>query len=65
VLDDVDWALQRLSAGTYGSCENCGGCIPDADLALDPAGRLCHQHRAETSVDADDPTPVLEFEEFP
>jgi RNA polymerase-binding transcription factor DksA len=79
VLDDVDRALERLSAGIYDACETCGGPIPDADLALDPTRRLCHQHRAETNhvvdyeadavdtdlVDVDEPAPVLVFEEFP
>jgi DnaK suppressor protein len=44
VLDDVDRALERLSAGTYDSCERCGGELPDADLALDPTRRVCRQH---------------------
>ena len=41
VLDDVDRALERLSAGTYATCENCGGSIDDADLAADPTRRTC------------------------
>jgi hypothetical protein len=87
VLDDVDRALERLSAGTYDSCESCGGPIDDADLALDPTRRVCHQHRADTGdevegdavetnavgtdaidadadADADEPDPVLMFDEF-
>jgi RNA polymerase-binding transcription factor DksA len=46
VLDDVDRALERLSAGTYATCENCGGSIDDADLAADPARRTCGAHTA-------------------
>jgi len=46
VLDGVDRALQRLSDGTYGTCETCGAPILDADLAGDPARRLCEQHLA-------------------
>jgi DnaK suppressor protein len=44
VLDDVDRALERLSSGTYDSCENCGAPIADAELALDPTRRRCAQH---------------------
>jgi DnaK suppressor protein len=44
VLDNVDRALERLSAGTYDACESCGGPIADADLALDPTRRRCAQH---------------------
>jgi hypothetical protein len=46
VLDDVDRALERLSAGTYDSCETCGAPILDADLAADPTRRVCEQHLA-------------------
>jgi RNA polymerase-binding transcription factor DksA len=44
VLDDVDRALDRLSDGTYATCENCGSPIDDADLASDPALRTCREH---------------------
>jgi RNA polymerase-binding transcription factor DksA len=44
VLDDVDRALERLSEGSYGSCETCGTPILPADLAADPTRRLCEQH---------------------
>ena len=44
VLDGVDRALERLSEGTYGSCEACGAPILDADLERDPARRMCEQH---------------------
>jgi RNA polymerase-binding transcription factor DksA len=46
VLDGVDRALERLSDGTYGSCEACGAPITGADLAADPARRMCEQHLA-------------------
>jgi RNA polymerase-binding transcription factor DksA len=46
VLDDVDRALERLSAGTYDSCETCGAPIRDSDLAADPTRRVCGQHLA-------------------
>ena len=40
VLDDVDRALERLSEGTYGTCETCGAPILGADLAADPTRRV-------------------------
>jgi hypothetical protein len=46
VLDDVDRALERLTAGAYNSCEDCGAPIADADLALDPTRRRCAAHAA-------------------
>ena len=46
MLDGVDRALERLSEGTYGSCEACGAPILDADLQADPARRMCEQHLA-------------------
>jgi RNA polymerase-binding transcription factor DksA len=44
VLDDVDRALERLSEGTYDSCQQCGAPILDADLSADPTRRVCEQH---------------------
>ena len=44
VLDGVDQALERLSAGGYGTCATCGSPILDADLARDPTSRFCEQH---------------------
>jgi RNA polymerase-binding transcription factor DksA len=46
VLDGVDDALDRLSAGTYGTCLTCGTPVRDADLETDPARRHCEQHLA-------------------
>jgi RNA polymerase-binding transcription factor DksA len=46
VLDGVDRALERLSDGTYGSCETCGALILGADLEGDPTRRRCEQHLA-------------------
>jgi RNA polymerase-binding transcription factor DksA len=46
VLDSVDRALERLSEGTYGSCEACGAPILGADLTADPTRRVCEQHLA-------------------
>jgi RNA polymerase-binding transcription factor DksA len=44
VLHGVDRALERLSDGTYGTCETCGAPILAADLEADPTRRRCEQH---------------------
>jgi RNA polymerase-binding transcription factor DksA len=46
VLDGVDEALDRLSAGGYGACATCGSPILDADLERDPTSSFCEQHLA-------------------
>ncbi|HWJ10332.1 MAG TPA: TraR/DksA C4-type zinc finger protein [Nocardioides sp.] len=38
---DVDAALDRLAAGTYGVCEVCGQPIPEARLEVRPTARTC------------------------
>lgn len=43
-LDDVDQALARLDAGTYGTCEACGSDIGDERLEAMPATRWCREH---------------------
>ncbi|HET6792886.1 MAG TPA: TraR/DksA C4-type zinc finger protein [Acidimicrobiales bacterium] len=40
-LSDVEHALDRLAAGTYGTCEACGRPIDDARLEALPATRFC------------------------
>lgn len=40
-LRDVDDALGRLDAGTYGDCAGCGEAIPASRLMAQPAVRLC------------------------
>jgi RNA polymerase-binding transcription factor DksA len=46
VLDGVDDALDRLSAGTYGTCATCGAPVLDAHLEAEPSRRHCEQHLA-------------------
>lgn len=43
-LDDVERALERLDAGSYGTCEVCGTVIEDARLQASPATRSCGEH---------------------
>jgi DnaK suppressor protein len=43
-LDDVNHALAKLDAGTYGLCEKCGQPIGEARLEAMPATRFCINH---------------------
>ncbi len=43
-LVDVDAALVRVAAGTYGMCEVCGRPIGEARLEARPAARTCIEH---------------------
>ncbi|MFB9237583.1 TraR/DksA family transcriptional regulator [Plantactinospora siamensis] len=40
-IADVDDALRRVDAGTYGVCERCGRPIGDERLAARPFARFC------------------------
>jgi DnaK suppressor protein len=40
-LEEIEHALDKLDAGTYGVCEECGGPIAEARLEAKPAARLC------------------------
>lgn len=40
-VDDIDRALRRMDAGTYGVCERCGEPIPAERLAALPSASLC------------------------
>jgi len=40
-LEDVEEALARLAAGSFGRCEQCGSEIPPGLLALIPEARYC------------------------
>jgi RNA polymerase-binding transcription factor DksA len=43
-LAEVDEAIARLEAGTYGHCEVCGEAIQPARLEAMPATRFCIHH---------------------
>jgi DnaK suppressor protein len=43
-LRDIDDALAKIDAGTYGLCEQCGRPIGEARLEAKPAARLCIEH---------------------
>ncbi|QBX56310.1 TraR/DksA family transcriptional regulator [Nocardioides seonyuensis] len=40
-LAEVDAAMERLDAGSYGTCEQCGGPIGEARLEARPVARTC------------------------
>jgi DnaK suppressor protein len=40
-IGDIDSALAKIEAGSYGVCEKCGGEIPAARLEALPATSLC------------------------
>jgi DnaK suppressor protein len=40
-IGQVEHALARLDAGTYGQCERCGKAIPKARLEAFPSVTLC------------------------
>lgn len=41
VLYEIDEALQRVDAGTYGICQDCGRAIEKARLKAVPFARMC------------------------
>jgi DnaK suppressor protein len=41
IVREIDAALERIEAGTYGTCINCGQPIPDERLAAVPYAVLC------------------------
>lgn len=43
-LAEVDAALERVAAGTYGVCEVCGEEIDEARLEARPTARTCVPH---------------------
>lgn len=40
-LADVDRALEKVEAGTYGACDDCGTTIPAERLEARPTTALC------------------------
>lgn len=40
-ITEIDRALQRLDTGEYGTCEVCGGVIPELRLEVRPAANTC------------------------
>jgi len=44
LLAEVEHAIAKLDAGTYGTCEVCGRPIAEARLEAMPATRWCVEH---------------------
>lgn len=42
---DVESALRKMEAGTYGICEKCGEEIDLETLEIDPESRLCRKDK--------------------
>jgi DnaK suppressor protein len=40
-VEEIDHAIAKITAGTYGLCEGCGQPIPRARLKALPQARLC------------------------
>ena len=51
-LADIEYAMQRLDDGTYGTCEACGRPIDEARLDAMPATRLCLDDQAVAEREA-------------
>jgi phosphoserine phosphatase RsbU/P len=47
LLEEVDAALERVNAGTYGLCEVCHDPVEPERLAVDPLLRFCLDHLTE------------------
>jgi RNA polymerase-binding transcription factor DksA len=45
MLHEIDLALARIEAGTYGRCAECGDEIPGERLAAVPYATLCIEHK--------------------
>ena len=43
-LEGVEGAIRRLDAGTYGSCDVCGGALSSVVLDADPLRARCDTH---------------------
>ena len=56
-LDDVDRALAKLSAGTYGQCDNCGRPIGEKRLEAMPSAIYCIECQSALERTGRLPTP--------
>lgn len=51
-LNEVEHALQKYEAGTYGLCDSCGKAIEQARLEAIPQASLCLNCKASQAKDA-------------
>jgi DnaK suppressor protein len=47
-LGDIEAAMERMDAGTYGQCTDCGVSIPPARLNAYPTAKRCIDCQTET-----------------
>jgi DnaK suppressor protein len=47
ILWEIDEALRRIEAGTFGECERCGESITEARMKARPSTTLCIDCKAE------------------
>jgi len=47
ILEEVDHALRKMDAGTYGRCDECGSEIPYERLEVRPQATLCIQCKSK------------------
>lgn len=50
-LVEVEQALRRIEAGSFGECESCGEEIGDARLRANPSTTLCIDCKAELELE--------------
>lgn len=50
-LEQVVEALKRIKAGTFGTCEGCGGEIPKKRLEVFPAAEYCIECKSKLERD--------------
>ena len=48
-ISEVDYALEKLSKGTYGLCDGCGKQIDPARLEVLPQATLCMECKAKNA----------------
>jgi len=51
-IAEIDHALQKYEAGTYGICDSCGGSIEPARLEALPQANLCLKCKARQAKNA-------------
>jgi RNA polymerase-binding transcription factor DksA len=51
-LADTEDALRRVTAGTFGRCEQCAAPIPEVTLAAAPESRYCDRCAASAAVNS-------------
>ncbi|NLZ93194.1 MAG: conjugal transfer protein TraR [Firmicutes bacterium] len=62
VLNKVEEALEKISVGKYGYCENCGKAIPEARLDAVPYAEFCFECKKKAEgVPHDYPRPIEEL----